>query len=401
VKRALAAALALLGLCGPALAQQAPRKYALLIGLNRYLRPMSVPPLKYAENDVSELKGVLEKRGYEVTAVRSDEASRGRVIAELYRLAGTVRDTDDLLIYYAGHGVRNRLASRKTYWLTYDADLEYLDVSGIRLQHLLDYVQDIPANRKLILLDHCFSGDIVFTQAPPMPAGPPAPAPAPAPAAPAAPPGPGVRGTGGTVDLTRGGFPLDEIRTQTQSSSRGLLVITAARAGAIEVPRLEHGVFTAALLEALDSRAADGNSDAKLSVLELQTFVKRRTTELAGAIAGVQQEVDVSGTVTNPDQWFVAENLPIPARAEAETKVRQYTVTLNTWEQRGFITRDTKLRCLQVLLDWKDSFAGGRALTETEQALVDKLRQAMEGPPGLERARASDLDTFVSGLPGP
>ncbi|HET8644837.1 MAG TPA: caspase family protein, partial [Vicinamibacteria bacterium] len=236
MKRALAAALLLAALPAAARAQT-PRKHALLIGLNKYLRPISVPELRFAENDVNKLKSVLEKRGYEVTAVRSDEASRSRVIAELYRLATTVKDTDDFILYYAGHGVRNRLPSRKTYWLTYDADLEYLDVSGIRLQHLLDYVQDIRARRKLILLDHCFSGDIVVSPASAPPA-PPAPGPGPG--------GPGERGPEGSVNLSRGGFPLGEIRAQVQASGEGLVIITAARAGAIEVAGLDHGVFTAA-----------------------------------------------------------------------------------------------------------------------------------------------------------
>ena len=122
----------------PAAAQAPPKKHALLVGLDKYLRSLSVPPLQFAQNDVRELKPVLEKRGFEVTMVLNSDASRARVLSELYRLADVVDEQDDFLLYYAGHGVRNRFPSRKTFWLTYDADLELLDATGIRLQHLLD-----------------------------------------------------------------------------------------------------------------------------------------------------------------------------------------------------------------------------------------------------------------------
>ena len=71
----------------PASAQAPPKKHALLVGLDRYLRSLSVPPLQFAQNDVRELKAVLEKRGFEVTMVLNSDASRARVLSELYRLA--------------------------------------------------------------------------------------------------------------------------------------------------------------------------------------------------------------------------------------------------------------------------------------------------------------------------
>ena len=52
--------------------------------------------------------------------VLNSDASRARVLSELYRLADVVDEQDDFLLYYAGHGVRNRFPSRKTFWLTYD-----------------------------------------------------------------------------------------------------------------------------------------------------------------------------------------------------------------------------------------------------------------------------------------
>jgi uncharacterized caspase-like protein len=404
--RALAGgALLVWSVASPAAAQAPPKKHALLVGLDKYLRSLSVPPLQFAQNDVKDLKTVLEKRGFEVTMVANSDATRARVLSELYRLADVADEQDDFLLYYAGHGVRNRFPSRKTFWLTYDADLELLDATGIRLQHLLDYVQDIKARRKLILLDHCFSGDVIVGPSGPTP-GPPAPAPAPGGGA-AGPavggggtPG-GTRGPSGPVSLQRGAFPVMEIHEQSRSRAEGMMIVSAARGGALEVETLKHGIFTAALLKALDSTAADDNRDRRLSVDELTRFLDRETDRLAGTIANAQQDVDVFGSVTNPQSWLVAENLSDPAQ-EVDESFTRATDKLSNWEQKGWITRPTKERCWQALLDWVDRVKAGQQLPDDQQQLVTRVLNAtLVGSLAFEGARANELERFVADLPTP
>jgi uncharacterized caspase-like protein len=395
----------------PAAAQAPPKKHALLVGLDKYLRSLSVPPLQFAQNDVKELKAVLEKRGFEVTMVLNSDASRARVLSELYRLADVVDEQDDFLLYYAGHGVRNRFPSRKTFWLTYDADLELLDATGIRLQHLLDYVQDIKARRKLILLDHCFSGDVIVGPAGPIPGAPAVagPVPAPPPSAPpaagtggAATPGTGApRAASGPVGLQRGAFPVIEIREQSRTKADGMMIVSAARGGAFELDTLKHGIFTAALLKALDSTAADVNHDRRLSVDELTRFLEQETARLAATVANAQQDVDVFSTVTNPQSWLVAENLSDPEK-DVDESFRKATDKLSNWEQKTWISTSTKERCWQALLDWVDKVKAGQQLPDDQQQLVTRVLNAtLSGKPDFERARANELDRFVGGLPTP
>lgn len=406
--RGLAAgALLCWSIAASAAAQAPPKKHALLVGLDKYLRSLSVPPLQFAQNDVRELKAVLEKRGFEVTMVVNSDASRGRVLSELYRLADVVEEKDDFLLYYAGHGVRNRFPSRKTFWLTYDADLELLDATGIRLQHLLDYVQDIRAKRKLILLDHCFSGDVIVGPTGPVPGAPPSPAPPPpAPGGPVAggpSPAPGgvPRAATGPVGLQRGAFPVFEIHDQSKVRAEGLMIVTAARGGAFEVEALKHGIFTAALLKALDSTAADVNSDRRLSVDELTRYLDQETDRLALGVANAQQDVDVFGSVSNPQTWFVVDNLSDPAQ-EVDANFRKATDKLSNWEQKTWITTTTKDRCWQGLLNWKNTVKAGQQLPADEQELVDRtLKATLEGHPAQEQARADQLDRFVSTLSTP
>jgi len=390
----------------PAAAQAPPKKHALLVGLDKYLRSLSVPPLQFAQNDVRELKTVLEKRGFEVTMVLNSDASRARVLSELYRLADVVDEQDDFLLYYAGHGVRNRFPSRKTFWLTYDADLELLDATGIRLQHLLDYVQDIKARRKLILLDHCFSGDVIVGPTGPVPGGPAVPAPVPSPpAGGGTSPGTGTpgapRAATGPVSLQRGAFPILEIHEQSRTRAEGMMIVSAARGGAFEVEALKHGIFTAALLKALDSTAADVNSDRRLSIDELTRFLDQETDRLAATIANAQQDVDVFGTVTNPQNWLVAENLSDPAQ-DVDQSFLKATDKLSNWEQKTWISRPTKQRCWQALLDWVDKVKAGQQLPDDQQQLVTLVLDAtLVGAQSHEQARANELERFVGALPTP
>ena len=404
MRRALLTA-GLLACAATAAPQTPPRKYALLIGLNEYLNVATVPYLKYAEKDVRDLESALRDQGYKVTVVLNGDAVRSRLVAELYKYATLVNEGDEFLLYFAGHGVRNRFPSRRTYWLTYDADLDFLDVSGIRLQHLLDFLADIPARRKLILLDHCFSGDVVTSPAAAPPAAPTGTATAAAtgPAAPTAGTG-GGRNATGTTQLARGAFPVGDIRSQVATTAEGTVTIVAARNEAFELDApVEHGVFTAALLRALSNESdADANGDRKLSVDELKAFLPREMRRLAP----IDQEPLETTQANNTHLWFVSETLPLsPAagvaeqRRDAEQKKRAYTDKLSNWEQRGWITAQTKQRCWQAVLDWVESVRDpARPLPDDKQRLMERIRRAMEGDPGFEQARADELNNYVEAL---
>jgi uncharacterized caspase-like protein len=393
------------GPASPVRAQTPPRKYALLIGLNEYLNVATVPYLTYAEKDVRDLETALKAQGYKVTVVLNSDAVRSRLVSELYKYATLVNEGDEFLLYFAGHGVRNRYPSRRTYWLTYDADLDFLDVSGIRLQHLLDFLSDVPARRKLILLDHCFSGDVVTSPATPAPTPSPDAATAvvtgPAPAAGSG----GSRGPTGASQLARNAFPVGEIRNQVTTTAEGTVTIVSSRNEAFELPApIEHGVFTAALLRALKNESdADANGDRKLSIDELKAFLPREMRKLAP----IDQDPLESTQATNTHLWFVADALPLsPAadttekRRDADQKKRAYTDKLSNWEQRGWISAQSKQRCWQAVLDWVESVRDpARLLPDDKQRLIDRIRRAMEGDPGFEQARADELNTYVESLP--
>ena len=94
--------------------------YALVIGNNNY--EFDFDPLKTAVNDAVEIADILEnKYGFEVTL--SLNATRETIYKELKILSKVLKENDNLLIYYAGHGELDEEENRG-YWLPIDADVE-------------------------------------------------------------------------------------------------------------------------------------------------------------------------------------------------------------------------------------------------------------------------------------
>jgi len=83
---------------------------------------------------------------------------RGDIIRELDKLKEQVSSTDNLLIFYAGHGHWDEDA-RIGYWLPSDATRES-SVDWFRNSTLVDYLQAIHSKHTLLITDACFAGSI-------------------------------------------------------------------------------------------------------------------------------------------------------------------------------------------------------------------------------------------------
>ena len=370
--------LMILGLVVQVKGQAPPKKYALLIGINHYLSlSQGVPTLNYAVDDVDAMKDVLKQQGFEVTVRRNEDAERRKIVHELYRIAQLLNENDFFLLFFAGHGVRNKVFNNKTYWLTYDADLRALDAAGIRLNHLLDYIQDIKARYKLILLDHCFSGDIVRGGSS---SG-------------------GARGNGSGANLSieRNVVPIIDIERQIREKGQGMVIIAAASNQAIESASLGHGIFTAALLKAMASTEADVNKNNELEVDELKNFLKIQVPVLARSEANYDQQIVESTIGINLSDWKIA-TLPLDNLETAKEISEDYSETLVRWELRNYVTSVTRLYCNNALEKWKVEIETGQAMDSKNKRIFEKLDEYMKLTSVAEDIRAKALNGIIEGI---
>ena len=97
------------------------KKYALLIGLDNYRYVTSgIPTLKYAVADAEALGEVLEDNDYQVTVLTNDDAKREDIVEELNKFGFLTKPDDTFLLFFAGHGLKNEVLNKETYWLTYE-----------------------------------------------------------------------------------------------------------------------------------------------------------------------------------------------------------------------------------------------------------------------------------------
>lgn len=134
------------------------RYFALIIGIDNYSGEWK--PLKNAVNDA---KAVTEKltNSYEFQSIRTlfnEQATRTNILKEYEWLMANVRENDNLLIFYSGHGDYNETLQRG-FWVPADATSS--SVSGlISNTDIQSFLSGIKSKHTFLIADACFSGDI-------------------------------------------------------------------------------------------------------------------------------------------------------------------------------------------------------------------------------------------------
>ena len=136
--------------------------YALVIGNNQYNHHER---LSTAVNDAEGVAEALRKHyGYQVTLMTN--TSREQLVKALAAMTAQLTKNDNLLIYYAGHGVVDD--DGQGYWLPVDASAER-DKSWVGNAQLSGFIAEMKAKHVLVVADSCYSGTLSGTSIRPIP----------------------------------------------------------------------------------------------------------------------------------------------------------------------------------------------------------------------------------------
>ena len=128
------------------------RYHALVVGINAY---KNLPQLETAVNDATAVADVLrQKYGFEVTLLLNP--GRSEVIRAMDKLRGELTERDNLLIYYAGHGVLD-VEADVGFWMSVDAE-EGTQADWISISTITSTVRAMSAKHVMIVSDSCYSG---------------------------------------------------------------------------------------------------------------------------------------------------------------------------------------------------------------------------------------------------
>lgn len=132
--------------------------YYIGIGISKYQD--STMNLKYADKDVRRLADVFSRKyegRIEIDTLMNENVTKVKVQNLKTKLKGTSID-DTVIISFSGHGLIG--ADNSFYFGTHNIDFANPETNGLNYEAIQDLLTDIPARRKLLLLDACHSGEL-------------------------------------------------------------------------------------------------------------------------------------------------------------------------------------------------------------------------------------------------
>ena len=130
------------------------RYHALVIGNVAY---RSLPKLETAVNDAEAVGKLLrDVYGFSITLLKN--ATRTEIVEAFDDLRSRLTESDNLLVYYAGHGKIDREADRG-YWLPVDA-AEDSRAQWLSNATITDTLKAIRARHVMVVADSCYSGTL-------------------------------------------------------------------------------------------------------------------------------------------------------------------------------------------------------------------------------------------------
>jgi uncharacterized repeat protein (TIGR01451 family) len=134
------------------------RYFALIIGIDKYSGEWKA--LKNAVNDAKAVANQLNTK-YEFHAIRTlydEQATRANILKEYEWLIANIRENDNLLIYYSGHGDYKEQLQRG-FWVPFDAKTGSI-ANMISNTDIQAFLASIKSKHTFLIADACFSGDI-------------------------------------------------------------------------------------------------------------------------------------------------------------------------------------------------------------------------------------------------
>jgi hypothetical protein len=260
-----------------------PTLYAVALGVSQYSNPDW--NLKYAAKDANDVVSRLRAKSDEsYSEVRqlllTDKQVTKDSLDKVREFLHTATINDTVLLFVAGHGL---LDSKYDYYFgTSDIDFNNPSEKGIAFEEFDDLLAEMPCLRKSLLIDTCHAGELDEDEKKALATSQTAPSGQLIAMHPVGARGmsikpiEGARGKSEWYDRLQGLFV--DLR---RGSGSTILSSSAGAEYALESSEQQNGLFTYAVLEALDgTKDADANKDGSVQMSEVGGYVKKRVAEL-------------------------------------------------------------------------------------------------------------------------
>ena len=241
-------------------------KFAVTIGINDYEH---LPHLDAAVNDATSIKNELVKKKFtNVIEILNKNATRPRILTELYDRLPKMVGRDDLLVFYfAGHGMTQKLSTGKErgFIIPVESKREDYTRTAISMQQIKGLCHRISAKHIIFIMDCCYSGQILYE---------------------------------GEIDLT-----IKQNVNENLQSRRVIEILTAGTKNQTVMEMDSHGLFTKHLLNSIQGKA-DINRDQVITGMEIGNFLIKEVTKASNS----KQTPVFSKIEGNGDIYFFLKN---------------------------------------------------------------------------------------------
>lgn len=255
----------------------APRRIAVLVGVQDYEDP-SLQGLQFPEKDARDLGAVLgspDVGGFDRVFVLSGrEATTRAGLLNAFRVATADLQRDDtFVLYLSGHGTLaiDPIEGSRLYFMPADGRLERPESTGLAVADVEALVHELPARRRVLILDTCHNGRTGSRSAVSTP----------------------------TAQLLSGfrGEPPAPQGGRDVSESEARLYAAQYWQPAMEDKELQNGVYTHFLIDALTAARgrADLDTDGLVDVMEAHQYARDRTMTWTGGLQIPRAEYRIVG----------------------------------------------------------------------------------------------------------
>lgn len=165
-----------------------------------------------------------------------------------------------IFVYYVGHGAPDQ-ETGEAYFVPVDANPQYIRTSGYKLSTFYENLSKIPAAKKTVVIDACFSGS--------------------------SPNGQLLKGVSGLVA---------RLKAEPRAETAADLLLTSAGMNQVAgwYPEKGHSLFTYFFLKGLQGEA-DANRDGKITMGEMKAWLNDQVPYMARRLTGNEQQPFISG----------------------------------------------------------------------------------------------------------
>ena len=290
-----------------------PKLYAVALGVSQYERPEWC--LKYAAKDATDLIGKLKaKAGSSYSEVKpmllTDKEVTKESATKIKEFLSTASIDDTVLIFMAGHGL---LDDKYDYYFgTTDIDPAKPSERGMPYEAIDTILAEVPSLKKALLMDTCHAGELDDDEKKELAASDGAASPSASPDA-STNTAPTLAGKVAMRAIGTRGMQVKAVEGAKGKSDwyeklqdmfvdlrrgSGATVISSSQGAeyAFESSEQSNGLFTYALMEALDGKATP-NKDGQITISSIGDYVKKRVQDLTKG----RQNPNLRGVILEED----------------------------------------------------------------------------------------------------